>query len=62
MADMTNSSVKDIPMPRLIDDSHKTEEEIIAELDLALGQIERGECISSEDFKAEASKRYGIAF
>lgn len=59
---MPNQTVKDFPIPRLIDDSSKTEEEIIAELDLALEQVKNGECISSKDFKAMFSEKYGINF
>ncbi len=59
---LANSAVKEVKMPRLIDDSNKSKKEIGAELNLALEQIERGECITAEELKEKYSKKYGIEF
>lgn len=57
---LANSAVKEVKMPRLIDDSNKSKKEIGAELNLALEQIERGEVHTEEEVKAELKRLYGI--
>lgn len=59
---LANSAVKEVKMPRLIDDSNKSKKEIGAELNLAFEQIERGECITAEELKEKYSKKYDIEF
>lgn len=55
-------AMKQVKMPKSIDESQMTEEELCNDLLEALDAIERGDVISSEDLKAEFSRRYGIKF
>lgn len=59
---LPNQAIKDFPMPRLIDDSNKTREEFIAELELALEQVKRGEVYTMDEVKAELTRLYGTKF
>lgn len=64
MANTTTAqqTFKEIPMPKLIDDSHKTREEFISEMELAFEQINRGEVYTMEEVMAELTKTYGTKF
>ncbi len=55
-------ATKQVKMPKSIDLSRMTEEELCNDLLEALDAIERGEVIFSEDLKAEFSRRYGVTF
>lgn len=59
---MANTTIKEIPMPKLIDDKHKTREEFIGEMELAFEQIKNGEVYTMEEVMAELTKTYGTKF
>lgn len=59
---MENTTIKEIPIPRLIDDSHKTREEFISEMELAFEQIKNGEVYTMEEVMSELTKTYGTKF
>ena len=59
---MENTAIKEIPIPRLIDDSYKSREEFISEMELAFEQIKNGEVYTMEEVMAELTKTYGTKF
>ncbi len=54
--------MKQVKMPKSIDLSQMTEEELCNDLLEALDQIERGEVYTIEEVEAEFKRLYGITF
>lgn len=61
---LKNNLAEEIETTEYVDEYDDTElsEELIADLNLALEQIERGECITEDELKEKYSKKYGIKF
>ena len=61
---LTNNAIKEAEISQFVDeyDDAELSEELIADLNLAFEQIERGEGISADEFKERLFDRYGITF
>ncbi len=55
-------AMKQVKMPKSIDESQMTEEELCNDLLEALDQIERGEVYTVEEVEAELNRLYGVTF
>ena len=61
---LKNNLTEDLKKIEYVDeyDDEELSEELIADLNLALEQVERGEYITMDELKERLFKRYGIKF
>lgn len=61
---LKNNLTEDLEKIEYVDeyDDEELSEELIADLNLALEQVERGEYITMDELKERLFKRYGIKF
>lgn len=61
-ATVPSEAIKQIKMPKFIDENQMTEEELCNDLLEALDAIERGDVYTIEEVEAEFTRLYGIKF